>query len=91
MAEISYVAQAQDAVGNFITNTNGLELVCFNKYPISISSIANGNWNDPATWSGTTIPSPTNNVTINNTVTIAANANATINNLTIGEGSVEGP
>ncbi len=33
-ATISYLAQAGGVAGNFITNSNGLEIICFYRYPI---------------------------------------------------------
>jgi hypothetical protein len=38
--EISYLAQPS-GIGNFITNTNNLEPICFFKYPISTSTLSN--------------------------------------------------
>ena len=87
-AEISYVGPPETITGDFISNSNNLELVCFNKYPVGIiSTIADGNWNNPATWPYG-VPLATQNVTIDNNVTIAGNASATINNITLGTGSL---
>ena len=50
-------------------------------------TIANGYWNNDETWLYDK-PLATHNVIINNLITIDANANATINDLTIGTGSL---
>ena len=39
-SEISYLAQAQGNSGNFITNANNLELICFYEYPIDLSVLS---------------------------------------------------
>ena len=41
---------------------------------VSYTTIANGNWNDPAIWSSGLVPSATSVVVINNAVTVSANA-----------------
>jgi len=39
-ATISYLAQAGGVTGNFITNSNGLEILCFYRYPIDNSTLS---------------------------------------------------
>jgi len=50
-------------------------------------SNAGGNWNNPAIWTPTGVPTSTNNVTISNGHTVVINANINVSNLTIGSGS----
>jgi len=43
--------------------------------PAKFYSVKNGNWNDPATWSGNTVPSAVNKIYISHTITVTADAN----------------
>ncbi|XMO84967.1 sialate O-acetylesterase [Algibacter sp. AS12] len=38
--KISYLAQGQGLSGNFITNANGLELICFYQFPVESSTLS---------------------------------------------------
>jgi hypothetical protein len=54
---------------------------------LNYTTKANGNWNDPATWTGNLVPPASANVTIRHQVTI--NVDATVNNMKIEQpGSV---
>jgi len=83
-ATISYYAQ-ESGIGNFITNTNNLELVCFNRFPITdniavpVTSIWNG-----TSWLPSTPDSDINAIIEGNYN--ATNGNIIANNLTINSG-----
>lgn len=49
------------------------------------TSINNGSWNSAGTWSGNVVPTGSDNVSINNIVTIQAGTTAEVNDLTINE------
>jgi hypothetical protein len=52
----------------------------------SKTSIVTGLWNTATTWSPTGVPSASDNVTIANSHTVTIDANATCNNLSVGQG-----
>ncbi|MEO6728330.1 MAG: hypothetical protein ABIM99_00245 [Candidatus Dojkabacteria bacterium] len=60
-----------------ITNSIASQLTLYSN-PVtlatSFNSIADGNWNDPSVWAGGTVPSSTSIVTVNNSITVTANA-----------------
>ncbi len=68
----------------FIFLTCLLQFSVFSQNKVSNTS---GNWNDPTVWTPNGVPSSTNNVTIANGHTIAINANAACNSLTVGAGT----
>lgn len=49
-------------------------------------SVSSGSFNSPATWSPSGIPSPTDNVTIQNSHTISVDTNSDVSKLTIANG-----
>ncbi|PKP39711.1 MAG: hypothetical protein CVT98_00750, partial [Bacteroidetes bacterium HGW-Bacteroidetes-15] len=51
--------------------------------PDEIISIATGNWNDPTTWSTSTIPSSIDDVTISDGHTVTLNTSGAFNDLTV--------
>ena len=52
-------------------------------FAISKTSVATGDWNDPAVWNPIGIPAPTDDVTISATTTITVNANQSVHHTTI--------
>ncbi|WP_372948389.1 hypothetical protein [Mariniphaga sp.] len=62
-----------------------LFLMFFSSNPLQaqITSTSNGNWSSPGTWGTGSVPTATDNVVINDIVTIQAGTTAEVNDLTI--------
>ena len=52
-----------------------------------VSTTTGGNWSDPATWVGASIPTPTDQVIIADGANVVIDVNATVLGLTVGQGS----
>ncbi|MCB9174560.1 MAG: fibronectin type III domain-containing protein [Flavobacteriales bacterium] len=63
-------------LGNQATNAAGNKI-----------SVSSGNWNQASRWSPSGVPTAGDNVIIANGHTVTINANATCNNLTVGQGT----
>ena len=65
--------------GSFLPTFAGNQDAFFTKIadaaPITFTTVANGNWNDPAIWSGGVVPTATSVVTINKIINVTVNAN----------------
>ncbi len=61
-ATISYLAQAIGDTGNFITNSNGLEILCFYKYPIGESNLSVDDFEFKVANDGSTFIVTSNNI-----------------------------
>ncbi|MBI4930088.1 MAG: T9SS type A sorting domain-containing protein [Bacteroidetes bacterium] len=53
----------------------------------TLTSIATGNWSNPATWNLGYVPLATDNAVINGAFTVTVDGNYTCNNLTVGNGA----
>ncbi|MDQ2806741.1 MAG: G8 domain-containing protein, partial [Chloroflexota bacterium] len=54
---------------------------------VIITSIASGNWSNPATWSSGTVPTAADDVTIANATTVTIDIAAVANSVTVGQGA----
>lgn len=66
--------------GNFLINS----IEFYSPAPTSITTLAAGNWNATATWTGGVVPASGDNVQIDHAVSV--NIDATINNVTVANG-----
>lgn len=75
-----YTATATDATGSTSPFSAAL--------PFDFATAQSGNWNDPATWAGGSVPPASSNITIVNSHTVTADVNVNINSLIIEPNAV---